>query len=154
MPVNFFVCTIHSTLCRSKVWKGMKFLQRNSIILGTRKLWWIVPIKQKFDNAAAFIDNPKCSIWTNLTIFWQCFQRQVGCTMVKKLSQNFRLVLNIFTIKKAAVVLNFCLIGKIHHNFLVPRMIRLVRQTFMSIQTLHRVWGIVTFWKVKLVKFA
>ena len=45
--------------------------------------------------------------------------------MVKKLSQNFRLILNIFTIKKAAVVSNFCLIGKIHHNFLVPRMIRL-----------------------------
>ena len=43
--------------------------------------------------------------------------------------------------KKAAVVSNFCLIGKIHHNFLVPKMIELGRKTFMPIQTLdlHRV---------------
>ena len=43
--------------------------------------------------------------------------------------------------KKAAVVSNFCLIGKIHHNFLVLRMIELACKTFMSIQTLnlHRV---------------
>ena len=38
--------------------------------------------------------------------------------------------------KKAAVVSNFCLIGKIHHNFLVPKMIELGRKTFMPIQTL------------------
>ena len=38
--------------------------------------------------------------------------------------------------KKAAVVSNFCLIGKIHHNFLVPNMIELGRKTFMPIQTL------------------
>ena len=43
--------------------------------------------------------------------------------------------------KKAAVISNFCLIGKIHHNFLVPKMIELGRKTFMPIQTLdlHRV---------------
>ena len=46
--------------------------------------------------------------------------------------------------KKAAVVSNFCLIGKIHHNFLVPNMIELGRKTFMPIQTLdlHRVSGL------------
>ena len=38
--------------------------------------------------------------------------------------------------KKAAVVSNFCLIGKINHNFLLPRMIVSARQTFMPIQTL------------------
>ena len=38
--------------------------------------------------------------------------------------------------KKAAVVSNFCSIGKIHHNFLVPKMIELGRKTFMPIQTL------------------
>ena len=61
--------------------------------------------------------------------------------MGKTLSPNFCLILNIFTIKKAAVVSNFCLIGKIHHNFLVPRMIELGCKTFMLIQTLdlHRV---------------
>jgi hypothetical protein len=43
--------------------------------------------------------------------------------------------------KKAAVVSTFCLIGKICHNFLVPRMIQLASKTLMSIQTLdlHRV---------------
>ena len=48
---------------------------------------------------------------------------------------------NIYAIKKAAVVLNFCLIGKIRHNFLVPRMIESARKTFMPVQTLnlHRV---------------
>jgi hypothetical protein len=47
-----------------------------------------------------------------------------------------------FYYKKAAVVLNFCLIGKIRHIFLVPRMIESARQTFMPIQTLnlHRVF--------------
>ena len=61
--------------------------------------------------------------------------------MVKKLSPNFRLVLNIFTIKKAAVVINFCLIGKIQYNFLVHRIVESGRKTFMPIQTLdlHRV---------------
>ena len=45
------------------------------------------------------------------------------------------LVLNIFTIK-AAVVLNFCLIGKIQYNFQVLRMIEPGRQAFMPIQSL------------------
>ena len=34
------------------------------------------------------------------------------------------------------MLLNFCLIGKIRHNFLVPRMIELACKTFMPIQTL------------------
>ena len=37
--------------------------------------------------------------------------------------------------KKAAVVSNFCLIGKIHHHFLVSTMIELDYKTFMPIQT-------------------
>ena len=37
--------------------------------------------------------------------------------------------------KKAAVIFNFCLIGNIHHNFLVPRMIESAPKTFMPIQT-------------------
>ena len=39
----------YPTLCKSKVWIGMKVLQANSINLGIRKLWWIFPIQQKFD---------------------------------------------------------------------------------------------------------
>ena len=56
--------------------------------------------------------------------------------MVKKLPPHFHLVLNIFTIKKAALVPNFCLIGKIHHTFLMSRMIELGCKTYMPIQTL------------------
>ena len=65
---------------------------------------------------------------------------QVGCTMVKKLFPNW-MSFKGFYYKKAAVVSNFCLIGKFSHNFLVPRMIELNRKTFMPIQTLdlHRV---------------
>ena len=55
--------------------------------------------------------------------------------MVKKLSPNFCLVLNIFTIKKAVVVSNFCLIGKIRHDFLVPTLFELGCKTFMPFQT-------------------
>ena len=82
------------TLCRSKVWKGMKVLQPNSIILGTRKLWWIVPIKQKFDITAAFLGNPKCSIWINLTIFLTVFSKASGLhngqKTIPKFSSGFK----------------------------------------------------------------
>ena len=37
--------------------------------------------------------------------------------------------------KKAAVISIFCLIEKIQHTFLVPRMIESGRKTFMPIQT-------------------
>ena len=39
----------------------MKVLRADSIILGSRKLLQIFPIKQKFDTTAAFLDNPKIS---------------------------------------------------------------------------------------------
>ena len=56
---------------------------------------------------------------------------------ITKLDQIEKLELS----KKAAVVSNFCLIGKIPHNFLVPKMIEWTCKTFMPIQTLnlHRV---------------
>ena len=66
--------------------------------------------------------------------------------MGKETAQNlsgFKHFYYVYGMKKAAVVFNFCLIGNIHHNFLVPRMIELARKTFMimPIQTLdlHRV---------------
>ena len=46
--------TVHTTLSRSGVWIGMKVLGADSIILGTRKLWWMFPIKQKLNITAAF----------------------------------------------------------------------------------------------------
>ena len=80
------------TLYRSRVWIGMKVLPPNSIISGTRKLGWIFPIRQLF--------------WTIQNVqFGQIWQSR--CTMVKKLSQNFCLVLNIFTIKKSCRGIKF-----------------------------------------------
>ena len=48
---------------------------------------------------------------------------------------------------------NFCLIGKIRHNFLVSRMIELACKTFMPIQTLvlHKVKVIVLLYYVHLL---
>ena len=51
-------------------------------------------------------------------------------------NQKNWLVLNIFIIKKAAVIFNFCLFGNICNNFLVPRMIESACKTFMPIPTL------------------
>ena len=123
----------------------MKVLGANSFILGTRKLWRSFPIKQKCHMTAAFLDTPNFSIWSNLDIFLPlCIFPgvQISCTM--DYHKNCP-VLNIFITrmvwKKAAVIFNFCLIGNIHHNFLVPRMIESAPKTFMPIQTpdLHRV---------------
>ena len=75
------------TLCRSSVWIGMKVLGANSIILITKKLWQMFPIKQELNITAAFFitkmfkclkpvnffDSPLCSL----------FAHQACCTMVK-----------------------------------------------------------------------
>ena len=55
--------------------------------------------------------------------------------MVKQRCQKLT-SLNVLTIKKVVVLLNFCLIGKIRHNFLVPRIIESACKTFMPIPTL------------------
>ena len=57
--------------------------------------------------------------------------------------------------KKAAVVSNFCLIGKIHHNFLVPKMIELGRKTFLPFQSLdlHRVYSLTLHLTPLLIHF-
>ena len=63
------------TLCRSGVWIGVKVLGADSIILGTRKLWQMFPIKQKCHRTAAFLDNPNFSIWSSLEIFLPLWNR-------------------------------------------------------------------------------
>ena len=117
----------------------MKVLGVDSFILGTRKLWRIFPIKQKCHTTAAFLENQNYPIYSSLDIFLPMCSRpglQGHSTMDY---QKNCLVLNIFIMrmvwKKAAVIFNFCLIGNIHHNFLVPRMIESAPKTFMPIQT-------------------
>ena len=51
------LCWIISTLVRNYVFfnpRCWKSWDCPNLILGTRKSWWIVPIKQKFDTTAAF----------------------------------------------------------------------------------------------------
>ena len=119
----------------------MKVLQPNSIIVGTRKSWRIFPIKQKFDTTAAFFI---VKMFKTRQKFGDSFLTIVHLLVsentVRKIVK-FDQIEHFGLSKKAAVVSNFCLIGKIHHNFLVPKMIELGRKTFMPIQTLdlHRV---------------
>ena len=96
-----------NTLCRSKVWKGMKVLQPNSITLGNRKLWQIFPTKQKFDTRAAFLDNPNCSIWSSLKIFGQCFQWASRLHNCQRNYPQIGLVSKVFTIKKSCPCIKF-----------------------------------------------
>ena len=127
------------TLSRSGVWIGMKVLGADSFILGTRKLWRIFPIKQKCHTTAAFWDNQNYSIYSSLDIFLPMCSRPGLQGNITMDYQKNCLVLNIFIAcmvwKKAAVIFNFCLIGNIHHSFLVPRMIESAPKTFMPIQT-------------------
>ena len=83
----------------SKVWIGMKVLQANSIILGTRKLWRIFSIKQKFSTTAA----QSLSI---LVMFLIVFTLKTLSETLPNLSK-----LKFFELsKKAVVVSNFCTI--------------------------------------------
>ena len=96
--IHFF--SLPFILYRSKVWIGMKALGADSIILGTRKLRWIFPIKQIFDVTAAFLYwqglkqvnfEDICSLktlkkkypknWTN----WNFFERLKSCRCIKYL---------------------------------------------------------------------
>ena len=75
---------------------------------------------------AAFLDSHKFSIWAILGMFLT--------ETFPKLMISFKH----FTLKKVALI--FCLIGKIHHDYLIPRMIELA----MSIQMLD-------FQRVKII---
>ena len=72
-----------------------------------------------------------------LTVFSTYFHTENIVRNITKLDQIKEFKLS----KKAAVASNFSLIGKIPHNFLVPRTIESACKTFMPIQTLdlHRV---------------
>ena len=54
--------------------------------------------------------------------------------MVASLEEEIILVSKFLLNKKAAIVLNFCLIGKIPHDFPILRSIEWARKTFIGIQ--------------------
>ena len=55
---------------------------------------------------------------------------------ISRNNAEFCLAQNICSIKKAAELLNFCLIGKILHNFPMPISIEPAPKTFLCIQML------------------
>ena len=128
-PINLFLgcwawtqsygMLIRGTLSRSEVWKGMKW-NENSIIVGTRKSWVIFPIKQKFDTTPAFFI---VKMFKTRQKFEDDFLTIVHLLVSEKTDRKiviFDQIEHFVLSKKAAVVSNFCLIGKIHHKFLVP----------------------------------
>ena len=54
--------------------------------------------------------------------------------MVASLEEEIILILKFLLNKKAAIVSNFCLIGKISHDFLILRSIESAQKTFIGIQ--------------------
>ena len=83
-----------------------------------------------------------CQIWE---LFWQRFSDHCATYLHSEYTvrniTKLDLIEKFWLSKKAVVVSNFCLFGKIYHNFLVHRMIELACKNFMPIQTLdlHRV---------------
>ena len=107
LSVNVFCCQL--TLCRSGVWIGVKVLGADPFILGTGKLLWIFPIKQKCHMTAAFLHNQNFSIWSSLDLFLPMCSRpdvQISCKMDY---QNNWLVLNNFIMKKSSRDIQFLL---------------------------------------------
>jgi hypothetical protein len=71
------------TLCRSKVWIGIKVLQANSIILSTRKLWWLGQRSKR-----------PVRIFPNLTSFKHFYYKEMlSCywisALIEKICHNF-----------------------------------------------------------------
>ena len=76
------------------------------------------PIKKKYDTTAAFLDNPNFSIWTNLGYFLTVFFKVLE--WLHNFSNYPQNLQNIFDIKKAVMVLNFCLIRDIRSTLKMP----------------------------------
>ncbi len=146
---------MYFTPSRSGVWIGMKVLGADSSILGTRKLWWMFPIKQKLNITAAFFHTIRViKMFKTRQFFWLSIVQfpcppglLIRLLHIGKKMSKFGKIEHFGLSQKAAVVSNFCLIGKLRHNFLVPRMNELAPKTFMSIQTpdLHSVHCNVSF---------
>ena len=88
----------------------MKVFQADSFILGTRKLWQTFPIKQKFCIVKMFIT---LSI---LVMFLTMVSTYLYTENTVRKSAKFDQIERFELPKKAALLSNFCLIGKIPHN--------------------------------------
>ena len=128
------------TLCQSNIWIHIKVLGADSMLIGIGKFRRIFPIKQKFNNSAAFFYTEKFLCRTKLSIVSASLASIVqlsnrvhnGC----KFSELILIIWNDWMSQKVAEVLIFCLIGKILHNFPMPTSIESAPKTFVSIQML------------------
>ena len=124
------------------------------MILGTRKLWQMFPIKQKLNITAAYFYNKNVLNWSiNLIVHCTTFFTPGLLHNVKKISKLDQIE-NFWLSKKAAVLWHFCLIANPQNNFLVPRMNEPAPKTFIPIQTpdLHRVFCKLDFCYFMLTK--
>jgi hypothetical protein len=117
----------------------MKDLRADSIMLGTKNLVNFAELSRKLVPRQLFKLKcfKTCQIWE--LFFDQCIVQPICLLKIQKeASPNFE---KFGLSKKTAIVSNFCLIGKIPHNFLVSKIIESACKTFMPIQTLglHRV---------------
>ena len=128
------------TLRHSNIWIHTKVLGAGSMFTGIGKLWRIFPIKQKFNNSAAFFYTKNFLSWTKLSIVSASLASIVqlsnrvhnGCRFLELIL----IIWNYWISQKAAEVLNFCVIGKILHNFPMPISIEPAPKTFVCIQIL------------------
>ena len=141
----FFNCSNREKI-EKKLWEYkiscLVFWARNMC-----KIFSLIPSKKNYNHRR--LRQTKCLLFD----FWMIKLTVVKFRFSKKAtkfetaaqwSKNYPQILSGFKhfyYKKAAVVSNFCLIGKIRHDFLVPTMIELGCKTFMPFQTsdLHRV---------------
>ena len=135
---------ITRTLRHSNIWIHTKVLGAGSKLIGIRKLWRIFPIKQKFNNSAAFFTLKNFCAEQNWTVsanLQLSVQHSIRVHNGRKVPGLILIIWNYWISQKAAEVLNFCLIGKILHNFPMPISIEPAPKTFVCIQILlfHRV---------------
>ena len=122
-------------------WMPIKVLRANSMLVSVKKSWGIFPIKQKFDTMAAFLysKNSETKLVSSSKTCYHCADlvlrrsksaRRYSFSSLSKLIWFWQFSLS----TKAAIVLNFCLIGKIPHDFSILTNIELARKTFIGIQ--------------------
>ena len=103
------------------------------------------PIKQKFHNTAAFLDNS--NFWMFGCFFYHCaaglvWKKVTKWTVGTPIQSKSVIYIAVKASKLLCIIffwfytflLNFCFIGNIRHNFLVPRIIETTPKTFMPIQ--------------------
>ena len=122
-------------------WMPIKVLWANSMLVSVRKLWGIFPIKQKFDTMAAFLYSKN---FETRIISSSKFATivQISLYLVAILHDGIHFLVwvnwsgsdNFCYLQKTAIALNFCLIGKIPHNFPILRSIESAQKTFIVIQ--------------------